>query len=106
MDAITPSLASPAPADTDAPATDEAWYSGGLLAITWRLLCGLHSLQEWIRGAVVLTFGLSLLSSLPVLQFLALGYLLEAAGRIARTGKLSEGFIGIRLAARLGGAFI
>jgi hypothetical protein len=37
-------------------------------------------------------------------QFLALGYLLEAGGRVARSGRLRDGFIGVRSAARFGGA--
>jgi hypothetical protein len=39
---------------------------------------------------------------LPVLQFLSLGYLLEAGGRVARSGRLRDGFVGIRHAARVG----
>jgi hypothetical protein len=38
-----------------------------------------------------------------VVQFLTLGYLLESSGRVARSGRLREGFIGIRGAARMGG---
>ncbi len=58
---------------------------------------------EWLFGLASLLVGLAILAALPVLQFLTLGYLLESAGRIARTGRFGEGFIGIRLAARLGG---
>ena len=36
---------------------------------------------------------------------LSLGYLLEASGRIARTGRLRDGFIGVSQAARVGGMF-
>jgi hypothetical protein len=48
--------------------------------------------------------GLAVLAALPLLQFLSLGYLLEAGGRVARSGRLRDGFVGVRLAARLGGA--
>ncbi|MBO0697506.1 MAG: DUF4013 domain-containing protein [Zavarzinella sp.] len=58
---------------------------------------------EWVFGLFCLVGGLALLASLPVLQFLSLGYLLESGGRIARTGRLRDGFIGLRIAARLGG---
>jgi hypothetical protein len=61
------------------------------------------SVLEWLFGAVSLMVGLAVLAALPLLQFLSLGYLLEAGGRVARTGRLREGFIGLRLAARLGG---
>jgi len=58
---------------------------------------------EWLFGIASLLVGLAVFAALPVLQLLTLGYLLESAGRIARTGRFSEGFIDIRLAARLGG---
>ncbi len=63
----------------------------------------IYSIGEWLFGFGVLMIGLSVLAAMPVLQFLSLGYLLEAGGRVARTGRLREGFIGVRLAARLGG---
>jgi hypothetical protein len=58
---------------------------------------------EWLFGLACLIGGLAVLASLPVLQFLSLGYLLESGGRIAKTGRLRDGFIGVRTAARLGG---
>jgi hypothetical protein len=67
---------------------------------------GLHavgSLLEWLFGITVLMIGLAVLAALPFLQLLSLGYLLEVSGRVARTGRLRDGFIGVRLAARLGG---
>jgi hypothetical protein len=67
---------------------------------TWS---GFWSMVEWLFGAASLILGLSFLSAVPILQFLALGYLLEVCGRVARTGRIREGFIGVRLAARLGG---
>jgi hypothetical protein len=57
---------------------------------------------EWWFGVVALIIGLSVLAATPILQFLSLGYLLEASGRIARSGRLRDGFIGVRLAARAG----
>ena len=58
---------------------------------------------EWCFGFAALLVGLAILAAIPVLQFLTLGYLLESGGRLARTGRFWEAFIGIRLAARLGG---
>ncbi len=46
--------------------------------------------------------GLAVAASIPIVQFVSLGYLLEASARIARTGSFSTGFIGIRQAARAG----
>jgi len=67
--------------------------------IVWALL----SVPEWLFGMVCLFIGLAALAALPIFQFLSLGYLLEAGGRVARTGRFRDGFIGVRLAARLGG---
>jgi hypothetical protein len=58
---------------------------------------------EWIFGFFSLIGGLAILATLPALQFLSLGYLLEASGRVARSGRLRDGFPGIRIAARVGG---
>lgn len=61
---------------------------------------------EWVFGFVCMIGGLAFLSALPILQFLSLGYLLESGARIARTGRFRDGFIGIRMAARLGGIVV
>jgi hypothetical protein len=63
----------------------------------------IHAGIEWCFGVVCLPFVLAALASLPVLQLLSLGYLLEAAGRVARTGRLRCGLIGVPQAARVGG---
>jgi hypothetical protein len=57
---------------------------------------------EWCFGVVTLIVALSVLAAVPVLQFASLGYLLEASGRIARSGRLWDGLIGVRLASRAG----
>jgi hypothetical protein len=64
----------------------------------------LGAVAEWCFGVCALFVGLAVLAAIPVGQFLALGYLLEAAGRVARSGRLRDGFIGVRVAARFGGA--
>lgn len=58
---------------------------------------------EWVFGFFCLMGALATLAALPVFQFLSLGYLLEASGRVARSGRLRDGFPGVRVAARLGG---
>jgi hypothetical protein len=68
-----------------------------------RLFALLASMVEWFFGVFTLIVGLAIVAAIPILQFASLGYLLEVAGRIARTGRLREGFIGIRQAARVGG---
>jgi hypothetical protein len=57
---------------------------------------------EWLFGTLTLIVGLAVLATIPVLQLLSLGYLLEVSGRVARTGSLRSGFVGVRHAARLG----
>ncbi|MFQ3649290.1 MAG: DUF4013 domain-containing protein, partial [Gemmataceae bacterium] len=85
-----------------------AWYMAPPLVVIGRIFYGLlalvHWVVEWICGLLLLVVGLAVLASLPVLNFLSLGYLLEASGRVARTGRLSAGFPGVRLAAHFGAA--
>ncbi len=57
---------------------------------------------ELLFGLASLFFLLAVLAAIPLLNFLALGYLLEAEGRVARTGKLRYCFPLLPLAPRLG----
>jgi hypothetical protein len=68
-----------------------------------RLVGAIASAAEWLFGLASLLVGLSTLAALPILQFLSLGYLLESSARVARTGRLRDGFVGVRRAARIGG---
>ncbi len=61
------------------------------------------SIIEYLFGLASLWLGLAVLASLPIVNFLTLGYLLESSGRVARSGRLRDGFIGVRTAARFGG---
>jgi hypothetical protein len=74
----------------------------GPLGVVGLIVRFLYSVAEWCFGAFTLTVGLAVLAAIPVAQFLSLGYLLEAGGRIGRTGRFRAGFIGVRRAARLG----
>ncbi|MDP1798686.1 MAG: hypothetical protein Q8K78_14425 [Planctomycetaceae bacterium] len=71
--------------------------------VPWR-----HPLKciGWITsllfGMVSLVVLLATLAAFPILNILALGYLLEAEGRVARTGKFSYAFPLLPLAPRLG----
>lgn len=71
-------------------------------SILGRVWYAFTSLIEWLFGVAVLIVGLAFLAATPVLQFLSLGYLLEAGGRIGRSGRFRDGFIGVRKAARVG----
>ncbi|MCF6312818.1 MAG: hypothetical protein L3J39_10240 [Verrucomicrobiales bacterium] len=76
----------------------KAWWS--------RCLAAGLSAMDWIFGLMALAVGLALLSIVPVFNLLSLGYLLEVSGRVARTGKVRSGFVGIRKASRLGSVVI
>ena len=73
------------------------------LILAGRVARGVASAAEWLFGLVSLVVGLSTLAALPLLQFLSLGYFLESSARVARTGRLRDGLIGVRPAARIGG---
>ncbi|HEV3023633.1 MAG TPA: hypothetical protein VGX76_14260 [Pirellulales bacterium] len=65
----------------------------------------LGSIAEWLFGTMSLVLALSFLATYPLLQMLSLGYLLESSGRIGRTGRLRDGIVGARKAARVGSIF-
>jgi len=67
-----------------------------------RLFRAFWSGCNWLFGFLSLLVCLALLAVLPIAQLLSLGYLLEVAGRVARTGKLRNGLIGIEKAGRVG----
>lgn len=67
-----------------------------------KLARGIAWATEWVFGVGALILGLAILATIPVLQLLSLGYLLEVTGRVARTGRLRDGFVGVRKAARVG----
>jgi len=60
------------------------------------------AILSWLFGLASLLVGLALMATIPVLQLLSLGYLLEAGGRVARSGRLRDGLIGFSQARRLG----
>ncbi len=63
----------------------------------------LVSATNWTFGLASMLGLLAVLSVVPILNFLSLGYLLNASARVAISGRLREGFVGIRKAARIGG---
>src|SRR5437016_3386675 len=58
---------------------------------------------EWMFGLWSMFLWLAVLDTSLIVSFLVLCYLLEVSGRISRSGRLRDGFIGIRTMARLGG---
>jgi hypothetical protein len=68
----------------------------------FRLLDAAGLMFEFLFGAASMLVILAFLATVPVLQLLSLGYLLEASGRIARSGKLRDGFQHVFKAGRVG----
>ena len=73
-----------------------------LKSFLWWVVRTVCSCCDWCFGLVSLLIGLALLATIPIVQFLTLGYLLESGARIARSGRLRSGFIGIRQTSRIG----
>ena len=63
---------------------------------------GIGRVVDAVFGAVSALFLLATLATVPILQFFALGYLLNAARRYATSGRLRDAFVGVREASRVG----
>ena len=70
------------------------------------MLVWLQHIVHRIFGVATLIVGLSLLATLPVLQFLCLGYLLVAGARVARGDRLRDCLPGLDLLGHLGGIML
>jgi hypothetical protein len=57
---------------------------------------------EWLFGLASVIGCLAVLAAIPILNFISLGYLLEASGRVARSGRIRDGFIDMPKFARIG----
>lgn len=66
-----------------------AWYG-----LCWGL--------EWVFGLASVIGSLAILAAIPIVNFVALGYLLQASGRVAGSGRLRDGFIDMPKFARIG----
>jgi hypothetical protein len=80
--------------------------SGRALSLVRQAAARALAALEWLLGLVTILAVLSLLTAFPLLSFVALGYILEAQGRLARTGRLLDAFHLVDLAPRLGGIVI
>lgn len=63
-------------------------------AIAWTVRAGF--------GIVSLVLLLAVIAAIPIVNFLALGYLLEVEARVARTGRLRDAFLLLDVAPRIG----
>jgi hypothetical protein len=68
----------------------------------FKLWYGLCYVLEWLFGLASLLACLAVLAAIPIVNFLSLGYLLEACGRVAKSGRIRDGFIDIPKFARIG----
>ena len=87
------------------PARRPGLFSRAILRLRW-LGRGIASASDWLFGVAALVIGLALLSAVPIVQFLSFGYLLEAGGRVAASGQLRAGLVGVRKASRVGSMVI
>lgn len=94
----SPSISLPGAASEPIRASAPAW--------TRRHIQKVASVFDWLFGLLSIFIGLAIFSIVPVLNFLSLGYLIHASGRVAKSGKLRSGFVGIRKASILGSFFI
>lgn len=85
-----------AEAVSDAPKLDwpKSWPMIGWYGLCWGL--------EWLFGLASVIGCLAVLAAIPILNFISLGYLLEASGRVAKSGRIRDGFIDMHKFARIG----
>ena len=57
---------------------------------------------RWLFGLASLIAALAVLATIPILNLLSLGYLLEVCGRVGQSKRIRDGFIGIEKAAVAG----
>jgi len=67
-----------------------------------RIFRALVSAIDWLFGFITILGGVAAFSVLPGLNLVSLGYLLQASGRVAATGRIRDGFVGVRQASILG----
>ncbi len=67
-----------------------------------RILRRMGDAFESVFGFVSLVFFLALVSAIPILNLLSLGYLLESSARVATSGRIRDGLQGLRGFARAG----
>lgn len=98
-----PPLPPPLPLPVEVVPTPQALQTPPPLPEKRGFLRTVASVLDWIFGFVALIALIAACSVIPVLNFLSLGYLLNVSGTIARTGRIRDGFIGVRKASVIGG---
>lgn len=95
----TDASAEQGPFDVNQPPQTRRWLITRMLFATLR---GIGWLIRTLFGIASLIVLLALIAAIPVVNFLALGYLLEVEGRVARSGRLRDAFPLLSIAPRLG----
>lgn len=81
---------------------EEATGGGWPASWPFKVWYGLCYSLEWLFGLASMLLTLAVLAAIPLVNFISLGYLLEASGRVACSGRLRDGFIDIFRFARIG----
>ena len=113
VEAVVPTSVQPVVTTSVEPAVPSTQYSTQQPSIVKQIthilfapFRAFYCLVFWIFGVAVLVTALALGASLPIVQFVALGYLLEISRRIVKHQKVRAGFWGIQTAARTGGVIL
>lgn len=70
--------------------------------LIWHPISAAIWISRALFGVVTLTFLLAVIAAIPVIGFIALGYLLEVEGRLARSGRFRDAFPLLNVAPRVG----
>jgi len=64
----------------------------------WCLACTgrITSSIGWVFGLLSMIVGLSLIATIPIIQFISLGYLLAISAMVAKTGRVRDGLLHVR----------
>lgn len=72
----------------------------------FRLMSALSTFASHIFGVVSIVILLAITASIPVLQFISFGYLIEVSGRLARQRTFRDAMIGLSKASKLGSVIV
>jgi hypothetical protein len=113
VEAVVPTPVQPVVPTSEKPTVPGTEYStqhlGVVKQITHILFTPFRAFYRfvfWVFGIAVLVTALALAASLPIIQFVTLGYLLEISRRIVEHQKIRAGFWGIQAATRAGGVIL
>jgi hypothetical protein len=95
---VPEAMIAPEAATTPAPSGPKSWPVRCWHGVWWML--------GVVFGWLSLMVGLAVLATIPLVNFVSLGYLLECGGKIARTGRFQAGFFELEHWGRLGSIFL